>query len=101
MATEGLDFIVSLQKPSGAFQWMKSEPDDNPGSTYQAIPALLGATLVSPLGGVVSENPPSVEPGMPTTGRTDHSPIAAIAALASLAIGAGLIARRSAATRRT
>ncbi|MEA2574984.1 MAG: hypothetical protein QOH93_2282, partial [Chloroflexia bacterium] len=48
MADQALDFIVSVQKPSGAFQWKKSEPDDNAGATYQAVPAVLGASLAFP-----------------------------------------------------
>lgn len=101
-ANKGLDFIVSLQKPSGAFQWKKSEADDNAGATYQAIPALLGLTLAS-FSGAVSTSPPTVEPpvegqqpGMPTTGQGDTSPIAVIAAFGALILSVGVVARRRA-----
>jgi hypothetical protein len=99
MAEVGLDFILSMQKPSGAFQWMATEPDDNAGATYQAIPVLFSATLVSPLGAAVYEGSPAVEPGMPRTGWGDASPIAALAALGVLAISVGIVSRRRATAR--
>jgi len=99
MAEEGLDFILSMQKPSGAFQWMASEPDESAGATYQAIPVLFSATLVSPLGSAVYEGSPAAEPGMPRTGWGDVSPIAALAALGALALGAGIVSRRRATAR--
>lgn len=89
-------FMAGLQKSNGAFQWKKSEPDDNPGATYQAIPALLHATLAAPAapqnaGGNVS--PAAGVPGMPTTGNPVDGLIPALAALAAFLMGAGVVAR--------
>ncbi|MEP6775346.1 MAG: prenyltransferase/squalene oxidase repeat-containing protein [Chloroflexota bacterium] len=98
----GQSYIVSLQNPSGAFPYQKSQPDDNPGATYQAIAALLGATLVvpeataevaltaTPLATVVSNPaaPTPVAPGMPVTGAgADWLSIAALV-LAAFALSA-------------
>ncbi len=106
-ASRALAFISSLQKPNGAFQWKKSEPDDNAGATYQAVPALLYATLTAPyVPQNVSENPsptatiPSADvPGMPTTGNSLDGLITALAALVALLMGAGVVARHKAVVR--
>ena len=93
----GIGFILSMQKPNGAFRWMASEQDDNPGATYQAIPAILGATLVEPKGALAQIERPtgSITPGMPTTGGGDALPVlAGIAGLALAALGAGAMMRR-------
>src|SRR5439155_9585946 len=66
-SNRGLSFIVSMQKPDGAFKWKATEPDDNAGATYQAIPAILGATLVSPKATTAAGG---TMPGMPSTGRS-------------------------------
>ncbi|MDQ3706548.1 MAG: terpene cyclase/mutase family protein [Chloroflexota bacterium] len=97
-ARRPLEFIVSLQKPSGAFQWMKSEPDENPGATYQAIPALLAATLAAPTRGT-SPVPGVDVPGMPTTGNPVDGLMGALAGIAALALGMGVLARRKAPAR--
>jgi hypothetical protein len=86
-------FIRSMQLESGAFQWMKSEPGENAGATYQAIPAVLDATLVAPAG-VINEGGGVVPGGMPTTGQSEMGAAIAIALLATLALGAGLFMRR-------
>ena len=91
------DYLTSMQKSNGAFQWKKSEPDDNAGATYQAIPALLGTVLWSPITiAVPGDNPGEVPPvvGMPSTGSTDGFPLDIVAALAATATVAGLLARR-------
>ena len=82
-------FIRQMQLPSGAFQWKKSEPGENAGATYQAIPALLDATLATPTG--VSREPG----GMPTTGQGEMGAIIAlaVAAFLALSLGAGLSLR--------
>ncbi len=99
--TAGLarSFIRSMQNPDGAFRWKPSEPDDNAGATYQAIPPLLGATLVSPVGTEAVAPPAStgLQPGMPRTG--DAGPalpptMAAVGLLAVMALGTGLMLRR-------
>lgn len=92
MASEGSAFLLSMQKPSGAFQWTKSEPDDNAGATYQAIPALAGMTLI--LTGTPTQT--TLQPGMPTTGM-ERLPvgIAAMTALALLMLCLGMAARRT------
>ncbi len=88
-------FIRSMQLESGAFQWMKSEPGENAGATYQAIPAVLDATLVAPAG-VINEGGGVVPVGMPTTGQSEMGAAIAVALLATLALSAGLFLRRSA-----
>jgi prenyltransferase beta subunit len=100
IADQTLAFIASLQKPDGAFQWKQSEPDDNAGATYQAVPALLQTTLVTPLPGAPSQGGASSPvPGMPTTGSPVADLLGALAAVAALALGAGVLARRSATAR--
>ena len=105
---KALDFIASMQTADGAFQWMKSQPDDNAGATYQAVPALLGATLVAPVPGEVNGavgNPQPVAgsgasggvttPGMPTTGRGEDLPaLAAWVVLAASLLSGGMALRR-------
>jgi hypothetical protein len=90
VANEALNYLRNMQKPSGAFQWKKSEPADNAGATYQAIPPLLGATLLTPTGVPV----PVVPPGMPSTGLGFADQIAAAVAIALLCIAVGTFARR-------
>jgi hypothetical protein len=86
-------FIRSMQLPSGAFQWMQSDPAENPGATYQAIPALLDATLVAPAG--VSREGGVIPGGMPTTGQSSDIAMAlTMTVLAALALSAGLYLRR-------
>jgi LPXTG-motif cell wall-anchored protein len=97
-ARKPLQFIISMQKPSGAFQWMQSEPDENTGATYQAIPALIGATLVVPAKWM-TPNQPVGFPGMPTTGSAIDNLLGALAGTAALALGVGVLARRKAAAR--
>jgi len=106
LAEAGQSYIVSLQNPSGAFPYQKSQPDDNPGATYQAITALLGATMttpkpaagVSPATAVSNPAAPTpVTPGMPTTGvGADWLFIAALVLAAFALSAAGLAIRRSA-----
>jgi hypothetical protein len=105
LAEAGQSYMVSLQNPSGAFPYQKSQPDDNPGATYQAIAALLGATMITPKPAAVGSAPPPtsvpvatavsnpaaptpVGPGMPITGAgSDWLPIAALV-LAAFALSA-------------
>lgn len=88
-------FIRSMQLESGAFQWMESDPTENAGATYQAIPALLDATLVAPAG--VSREGGVVPGGMPTTGQSNDIALAlAMTMLAALALSAGTYLRGSA-----
>lgn len=89
-------YIASLQKSNGAFQWKKSEPDDNAGATYQAVPALLRASLVFPNAAMQGGTDPATVPGMPTTGSPIAELLGALAALAALVTGAGVLARRKA-----
>lgn len=97
IAGQALAFIASLQKPDGAFQWKPSEPDDNAGATYQAVSALLQTTLVAPLPGTASQGGASSPvPGMPTTGNPVGDLLGTLAALATLALGAGVLVRRGA-----
>jgi hypothetical protein len=99
-AAKPMQYLLSLQKPNGAFQWKRSEPDDNAGATYQAVPALLGATLASPTGVTAPPNPaPNIQPGMPRTGSNDASPVVPLAALSALALWAGILTRRKVAAR--
>ena len=100
MADQALAFIVSVQKPNGAFQWKKSEPDDNAGATYQAVPALLGASLAFP-NPTLAADPTASQPvpGMPTTGSPVADLLGALAGMAALALGVGVIARRKALVR--
>jgi hypothetical protein len=79
-------YIVSLQKPSGAIQWKASEPDDNAGATYQAIPALLDVTLARPYDRRIAV-------GMPATGMPE-SLVGLIAAVAVLTLAVGFAVRR-------
>jgi hypothetical protein len=95
-----LEFLLSMQKPGGAFQWKPAEPDDNAGATYQAIAAILGATLVSPRS--TAQPVPSPEPGgglvgpqpgMPRTGQSPINILAAAALLSLACLGVGAAAR--------
>lgn len=89
-------FIRSMQLPSGAFQWTKAEAGENAGATYQAIPAVLDATLVAPRG-VSNEGGESgggVVPGMPTTGQSDSLIAIEIAALAAILMCSGIATLR-------
>jgi prenyltransferase beta subunit len=97
-AVKPMQYLLSLQKPNGAFQWKQSEPDDNAGATYQAVSALLGATLAAP-GGAKSPPNPAPQPGMPRTGNSDAAPIVAFVALSALALGTSIITRRKVAAR--
>lgn len=92
MAGRAKGFIRQMQKENGAFQWKADEPDDNAGATYQAIPALLNVTLVTPHNVRVVSAPS----GMPTTGAADWLPVGAFAGLAALLLAGGLMARRKA-----
>ena len=98
-ATEDLkkptEWLLSMQKPNGAFRWMSTESDDNPGATYQAIPVLLGRTLIAP----ALWMQPGTQPGMPSTGRSDINTAAVLAALMAMAVGAGLVLRGRAYSR--
>lgn len=101
MAAEALTFVASLQKPNGAFQWKQSEPDDNAGATYQAVPALLGASLVFPRPSLATD-PTAIDrpvPGMPITGSPIDELWGALAAMSALVLGAGVLARRKATAR--
>jgi prenyltransferase beta subunit len=92
----GLGFILSMQKPNGAFQWTSAQPEDNPGATYQAITAILGATLIDPKGNFATV-PSGPEPGMPTTGSADTLLAAlGVAAAGMLALASGVALRRRA-----
>ena len=96
LAEGGRKFILSMQKADGAFQWQKTQPDDNAGATYQAIPALLGVTLVPGMGPQPTTAPaaPSNEPakpgtltpGMPATGGNAPIPPALLAVVLSCAL---------------
>jgi hypothetical protein len=90
-------YLLSMQKPSGAFQWKKSEPDDNAGATYQAIPALLGRTLADPRGPAITPLPPLIPSGetigMPRTGGSFPTAVAALCLLAAIAITGGVATR--------
>lgn len=97
-AAKGQAFIAGLQNPSGAFPFVKSDPTDNAGATYQAIPALLGATFIDPAVSVPVTAPvsPSTGPGMPVTGNGfEWGFLAALLALAGIMTTAGLSLRRS------
>lgn len=95
------EYLASMQKPNGAFQWKKSEPDDNAGATYQAIPPLLGTVLWSPISIAAPEDNSGGEPvvGMPSTGSGDAALIGVLAALAAATAGVGMLARRRASAR--
>lgn len=100
MGDQALAFIVSVQKPNGAFQWKKSEPDDNAGATYQAVPALLGASLAFPNPALAADPTASQPvPGMPTTGSPIADLIGALAGMAALILGVGVLTRRKALAR--
>jgi prenyltransferase beta subunit len=95
-AEQGMRFLLSIQTPSGAFQYTKAEATDNAGATYQAVPALSYATLVKPVGGpepVPPAEPVTPEPGMPRTGGGIEVPLVALV-LSALALGGGLAVRR-------
>lgn len=97
-AAEGQTWIASLQNPSGAFPFMKSDPTDNAGATYQAIPALLGGTFVHPAVATPVATPPGAPsgPGMPITGAGfERGFLAALVILASIMSATGLVIRRS------
>src|SRR5688500_4900639 len=96
------DYLLSMQKPNGAFQWKKAEPDDNAGATYQAIPALLGTVLWSPIFISAPEDNQGGNPvvGMPSTGSGDSVPWSALAALAATTLAAGLMLKRKQETRK-
>jgi hypothetical protein len=96
IASATKSYIRSMQSPSGAFKWKADEPDDNPGATYQAIPALIDVTLATPYDKRLVNTPP---PGMPTTGVADLLPVAALLALGSLALVLGLGMRRGPSAR--
>jgi hypothetical protein len=92
LAEAGQRFIASLQKPGGAFPYSQAVPDDSPGATYQAIPALLGATLINPRG----EAGATIQPGMPVTGAGhEWAYLAALLAFAMLLSGASMALRRT------
>jgi prenyltransferase beta subunit len=98
-AAGGEQYLLSMQKANGAFRWKQSEADDNPGATYQAVPALVGATLVNPWGAAaqsgVSAGGSEPGPGMPRTGGgMPSAAAAALALLSALALAGGLAARR-------
>jgi hypothetical protein len=82
-------YIVSLQKPNGAIQWKASEPDDNAGATYQAIPALLDVTLARPYDRRIAV-------GMPATGSPET--LGVVVAAVALVLTVGLALRRKAAS---
>lgn len=94
-------FIASLQKQNGAFQWKKSEAADNAGATYQAVPALLHATLAIPVPvpQPAEKGQAGTVPGMPTTGSPADGMLTAVAALAAILTGAGALVRRKVAAR--
>jgi hypothetical protein len=117
VAGQARSFIRSMQNPSGAFRWKPSEPADNAGATYQAIPPLLGATMVSPVGTepvfVPEGSPPVSQPGMPRTGGvqpagspwtpwgTPWAPaqpaaLSLVAAIAVVVLGMGVMLRQRA-----
>jgi hypothetical protein len=100
---KAVSFILSMQKPDGAFQWKPSEKDDNAGATYQAVPPILGVTLVDPTSatrqrtntGNTGNTGGASQPGMPTTGNSQEpAGLAALAALAVMLLGMGLAAQR-------
>lgn len=92
-------FIAGLQKQNGAFQWKKSEAADNAGATYQAVPALLHATLAMPVPKSAAGGQAGTVPGMPSTGSPADGLLTAVAALAAILTGAGVLVRRKAAAR--
>ncbi len=99
---KGGAFILSMQKPSGAFRWKASEQDDNPGATYQAISAILGGTLVSPKGqNTGASDSGNMTPGMPRTGSGEALPGVEVAtALIIFALCGGTLLRRKFGIRR-
>lgn len=97
--TKPAQFLLSLQNASGAFRYQQAQADDNAGATYQAVSALLGATLVFPVVGTTTVEGGTTGPGMPSTGNSTQNPLSALVAIASLILVAGVIARRKAVAR--
>jgi prenyltransferase beta subunit len=93
-ANEGIQFLLSMQNASGAFGYQKVQPEDNPGATYQAVPAVLGATLISPKAGTVQPVASGSGPGMPRTGNEMMLPVAALVLVSTLLVTMGVVARR-------
>ncbi|MFL5731976.1 MAG: prenyltransferase/squalene oxidase repeat-containing protein [Chloroflexia bacterium] len=93
---KAVSFLLSMQKPDGAFEWEASEKDDNAEATYQAVPAILGVTLVDPNAAQLQRGNTggTAQPGMPTTGSAPEPAwIAALVAVAALLLGTGLAAK--------
>jgi hypothetical protein len=99
-AEQGRRFLLTLQTQSGAFQYTASEAADNAGATYQAVHALLGATLVDPVAAPAPVPPATpigeeLQPGMPRTGAALVLPVIGLL-LSVLVLGGGIAARRRA-----
>ncbi|HET9492842.1 MAG TPA: prenyltransferase/squalene oxidase repeat-containing protein [Chloroflexia bacterium] len=97
-AERGRRFLLTLQTQSGAFGYSAAEAADNAGATYQAVHALLGATLVDPVAAPLPVPPTApigeeLQPGMPRTGAGVALPVLVLV-LSALALGGGLAVRR-------
>ncbi len=109
-ASKPIEYLRSMQNPGGAFGYKMSDKADNAGATYQAVPAVVGATLLTPVtpsgvsggkaaggtnqGQTGTIQPGAVQPGMPSTGHSDEMPLAAISLLAAMLTGLGMLFRR-------
>jgi LPXTG-motif cell wall-anchored protein len=84
--------LLALQNPSGAFRFQDEPADDNQLATYQAVPAVLGRTL---LFDAASADVPAPSPAtLPNTGASSW-PWALLASAGALG-AAGWALRRSA-----
>lgn len=92
-----IDALATLQNDSGALRYQAAQADDNALATYQAIPALAGASLpvaTARINGAQTLIAPTAA-GLPATGSADSAPLTtlALAALA-LCLAGGFVRRR-------
>jgi hypothetical protein len=89
-------FLLQMQNASGALRYQQTQPEDNAGATYQALPALVELTLpITPVAQPILAPAPGGAVGMPRTGQGPDGALPLLAVLgAALALGGRRLARR-------
>jgi len=96
-----VELIESLQNDSGAFRYQQAQADDNALATYQAVPALAGATLpvataqVAGAQAAVAGGSSAQAAGLPATAEGRGAPLGLIALLSLALVACGARLRRA------